>query len=39
MEKMLSQEKKDRFKNQLDLQLQQKHNLRRDEKEEDRKYY
>jgi hypothetical protein len=39
MEKLMSQEKKDRFKQQLDHQLMQKSVLRKDEKEEDRRYY
>ena len=36
---MMSQEKRDKFKNQLDMQLMQKNSMKKDEKEEDKKYY
>ena len=39
MEKMLSQEKKDKFRSQLDQQLVSKNNVGQAEKEEDRRYY
>ena len=39
VEKQLSQRKKEQFKSQLDQQLEYKHNVRGDEKAEDRKYY
>ena len=39
VERMLSQQKKENFKSQLDQQLDYKHSVRGDEKAEDRKYY
>jgi hypothetical protein len=39
LEKILSQEKKDNLKRQLDQQLSRKHSTGEAEREEDRKYY